>query len=198
MLRLRDIMSTDLITLAPELTLREAIELLTNEHVTGAPVVAGGQVAGVISTTDLLEFAASAPDVSRDRFEGADWNVDPTSDESPTDDTESAAFFLEEFSGKDADDAEEEAEEDGMNFLDEHVVAEAMSRKVLSLPPETPVTRGAQFMREAGIHRVLVMQGDALVGIVTTSDVSQAVAERGMDNRTLSFRLSQSSEQTRP
>lgn len=189
MLRLRDIMSTDLITLAPELTLREAIELLTSEHVTGAPVVAGGEVAGVISTTDLLEFAASAPDISRDRFEGAEWSPDLTSDELPKGESESAAFFLDEFTEKDADDQEEEKpEEIGMEFLDEHVVAEAMSRKVLSLPPDTPVTRGAQFMRDSGIHRVLVMQGDALVGIVTTSDVSEAVAERRTESRALPFR----------
>jgi CBS domain-containing protein len=185
-------MSTELITLAPELTLREAIELLTSEHVTGAPVVAGGVVAGVISATDLLEFAVSAPEASRDRFDRADWTTDLALEESPKDETESAAFFLEEFPEKIADDGEEAPEETGMDFLDEHVVAEAMSRKVLSLPPETSVARGAQFMRESGIHRVLVMEGDALVGIVTTSDVSEAVAEERSEGRTLPFRASRS------
>ena len=187
MLRLRDIMSTDLITLAPELTLREAIELLTTEHVSGAPVVAGGVVAGVISATDLLEFAASAPDLSSQQFEGAEWNRELTTDDSPKDDSESAAFFLDEIPARMADETDEEADEIGLNFLDEHVVAEAMSRKVLSLPPETPVAEGAQFMMDSGIHRVLVMQGDALMGIVTTSDVTQAVAERRAGGPTLPF-----------
>jgi CBS domain-containing protein len=45
-------------------------------------------------------------------------------------------------------------------------------------------------MRDSGIHRVLVMQGDALVGIVTTSDISEAVAERRTENRALPFRPS--------
>ena len=33
-------------------------------------------------------------------------------------------------------------------------------------------------MREAGVHRVLVMQGDQLVGIVSTKDIANAVADR--------------------
>ena len=40
MLRLRDIMTTDLLTLAPEVTIRDAMESLAAKHVTGAPVVA--------------------------------------------------------------------------------------------------------------------------------------------------------------
>ena len=37
------------------------------------------------------------------------------------------------------------------------------------------------------IHRVLVMQGDILYGIVTTSDVAKAVAEHRIRNRTYVF-----------
>ncbi len=40
MLRLRDIMTTELVTVAPELSLRDAMELLVTSHVSGAPVVA--------------------------------------------------------------------------------------------------------------------------------------------------------------
>ena len=194
MLRLRDIMTTELITLAPELTLRDAIELLTTAHVTGAPVVAGGVVAGVISTTDLLEFAAADPDLSRERFESADWNRGLMTEDGIDGEDESTAFFVDDAPMSSADPEDEEPSEAGLEFLDEHVVAEAMSRKVLSLPPDTPVTRGAQFMRDSGIHRVLVMQDDALVGIVTTSDISQVVAERGMAGRSLPFRRTQSRE----
>ena len=40
-LRLRDIMTTDALTVTPETTVREAMELLARHHVSGAPVVSG-------------------------------------------------------------------------------------------------------------------------------------------------------------
>jgi len=39
MLRLQDIMTRDVVTVSPELTLRDAMELLTSLHISGAPVV---------------------------------------------------------------------------------------------------------------------------------------------------------------
>jgi CBS domain-containing protein len=44
MLKLRDIMTHSVVTLAPETTLREAAEVLSARHLTGAPVVAGSKV----------------------------------------------------------------------------------------------------------------------------------------------------------
>jgi len=41
MLRLRDIMTTDALTVTPETTVREAMELLARHHVSDAPVVGG-------------------------------------------------------------------------------------------------------------------------------------------------------------
>src|SRR5687768_12378177 len=67
MLRLRDIMTTDLITLDPDITLREAMDVLVSKRISGAPVVAGDEVIGVISATDLLQFAAALPGVPTQR-----------------------------------------------------------------------------------------------------------------------------------
>ena len=62
MLQLRDIMTTAVATLTPDTSLRDAMELLATRHVSGAPVVAGSKVVGVVSATDLLDFALSSPD----------------------------------------------------------------------------------------------------------------------------------------
>ena len=43
MLRLRDIMTTDVVTVSPESTIREAMELFASRHISGAPVVAGNR-----------------------------------------------------------------------------------------------------------------------------------------------------------
>ena len=41
----------------------------------------------------------------------------------------------------------------------------------------TPVELAADKMRTAGVHRALVIDEDALIGIVTTTDIADAVAD---------------------
>jgi len=60
--KLRDIMSTDLATVSPRTTLRDAAALLTRRHVSGMPVLRNGGIVGMISATDILLFAGSAGD----------------------------------------------------------------------------------------------------------------------------------------
>src|SRR4029079_9047253 len=61
MLCVRDIMTTNVVTLAPETTLRDAMETLSTTHLSGAPVVKGDKVQGIVSMTDLLGFIVNAP-----------------------------------------------------------------------------------------------------------------------------------------
>ena len=61
MLRVSDIMTTRVVTVSPELGLRDAMELFVSEHISGAPVVEGRRVVGVVSATDLMGLAASLP-----------------------------------------------------------------------------------------------------------------------------------------
>src|SRR5450759_2527289 len=71
--------------------------------------------------------------------------------------------------------------------LEDVTVDEVMTRKVQSLPPDCSVDEAAVLMGERQIHRVLVMQGDVLLGIVSTFDVAKAVAEHKITNRTYVF-----------
>lgn len=73
MVRLHDIMTVEVLTVGPETTLREAAELLFNEHVSGVPVVAAGHVVGVASATDILDFVSSEPGVPTERREMLEW-----------------------------------------------------------------------------------------------------------------------------
>ena len=50
-------------------------------------------------------------------------------------------------------------------------VADVMSRPVITVPPETPVQDCARLMSRAQIRRVLVHDGEKIVGIVSASDV---------------------------
>ena len=64
MLCVNDIMTRELVTLAPETSIREAMETLSTNHLSGAPVVSGERVVGVISMTDILSLLVSAPQPS--------------------------------------------------------------------------------------------------------------------------------------
>jgi chloride channel protein, CIC family len=60
MLKVRDIMTRHVVTLSPDLTLEQASGVFAQRHISGAPVIASGRVVGVVSQSDILEFAASA------------------------------------------------------------------------------------------------------------------------------------------
>jgi len=62
MLRVRDIMTCDIAALTPEATIREAMEMLYTGHLSGAPVLRGGSVVGVISMTDVADLLVNGPE----------------------------------------------------------------------------------------------------------------------------------------
>lgn len=192
MLRIRDIMTTDVASVAPDVSLRDALELFVVRRVTGAPVLEGNTIVGVISRTDLLEFAASTPPVPRVRdVEPEPWRepddvlVGELAEENDAD----AAYFTDLWEDAGADAAERFRTSGGpeWDLLSEHTVAEAMSRAAYALPADTPVDSAARFMRDAGVHRVLVTELDSLAGIVTTTDIANAVADGRIVKRTYAF-----------
>lgn len=183
MLRARDIMATDVVTVSPETTIRDAMALFSTRHVSGAPVVGGGKVLGVISATDLMDFAASLPGVPTERLDdeateeptdSSERGVAPVTEEEPA-----QAFFTGMWDDAGADVVERMNATDSPEWdaLGEHTVDEAMTRSVFSLPSETPVDLAADQMRTAGVHRALVVDGGTIVGIVTTKDIADAVAD---------------------
>ena len=187
MLRIRDIMSADVITIDPQMSIRDAMELLARRHIGGAPVVSGSRVEGVVSLTDLAAFTAALPDPAVDRVVETDWN--DGAPESGEPDEPSAEFFAELWD----DDAAEVVERFGdggqkeWNVLTQHTVAEAMTRAVRWLPPGTEVHHAAAVMLEEGIHRVLVMEQGRLLGILTLTDIAKAAAAHRLTTRTYVF-----------
>ena len=187
MLRLRNIMTGHVHTMSPDFTIRDAMEFLAAKKVTGAPVVEYGQVLGVVSATDLIAFAASLPSNRHERAEDEEW---PDVEQTETDESvDESAYFSEmlEDAGDDVDVRFREAARPDSNALDEVTVVEVMTDKVHSLPSTTEVSRAADYMRRAGIHRVLVIDDGKLCGIVSTSDIAGAVADHRVVARTYVF-----------
>ena len=146
MLRLRDIMTTELATLTPDMNLHDAVAVLADNHVGGAPVVQGGKLVGLFSASDLLTYLTD--------IEGG-----PPSDSLRRRRTSLGVV----------------------------TVSELMTRDIKSLGPDCSVEQAADFMGRNQIHRVLVMDGAQLLGIVTTTDVAKAVADHRIRTNTYVF-----------
>lgn len=178
-LTVRDVMTpaAELATVSPEATLREVAEVLSSRHVSGAPVVSGSELVGVISAADLLEFAASTgapPEAADDELE---WSADPGDE---WDEDGPAAPLLLEM-GMDLGDEVQGRVTDSLradrNVFDEHVAAEVMSPRVITIAPDATLRQAAEAMRAAGVHRLVVTSNDALVGLISSMDVLRAVCD---------------------
>ncbi len=65
-IRIQDIMVKKLITIGPEADIREAVQLMLDHKIGCVPVVAGGELQGLITETDILrlyleQLAAASP-----------------------------------------------------------------------------------------------------------------------------------------
>jgi CBS domain-containing protein len=176
MATLKTIMTGTVVTLSPETTLLEAIGILRAENVSGAPVVRNDQVVGVVSASDILDFEVDTVPVPTERPSQMEWDG---LEEERFDDEDIPAFYSQLWDGVGAEVAERFASDTGpeWDFLEEHVVAEVMTRGVFALPPDTRLDEAAEYMTRRGIHRVLVMEGRRLLGIASASDFVRAVAE---------------------
>jgi len=179
MLTVRDLMTTDVATVDPDLTLREAVELFTQRHVSGAPVTAGGRLLGVLSASDVLAFEGATPGIPTERpeLELEEWN-EPTEwvegEEAP------AAFFNDLWSDAGADVLERFAEVSGPEWdrLAEHTVGEAMTPSLCSVAAFVDIYTAAEYMVKAGVHRLIVTDEGRLVGLLSSMDIVRAVAQQ--------------------
>ena len=150
------IMQRDMITVLPDDTMRDALTLMTENHVTGLPVMDNNsRCIGLITASDILNYEqehAADSDTNRTaQFfdpETQQWVSVPVS-----------AFGLEEFA--------------------EVRVSEVMSRDLIWVDRETSLKDVAQRMLDERVHRVLVMDTKSnLFGIISAYDFVRVIAER--------------------
>jgi CBS domain-containing protein len=177
MLTVRDLMTPEPITIEAQDSLRAAADVLTSTGISGAPVVAGGRVVGMVSLTDVMAFEVDDPGVPtfRPQVEGPFEEIDPEQADgvgSP------AAWFarLWEDNESEVSTRVERPDTPEWDPLDEHTVAEVMSRVLFQVEPLTRVTDAARLMEKERIHRLLVIDGGVPVGILTAWDIVAAVA----------------------
>jgi len=174
----RSIMTRNPMTFSPETPIREAMESLCAEHLSGAPVVSGNRVDGVVSMTDLLAFVVTTNVVEKeapvetfsDRWEEfADDGVEEEDIQELSEDE-----ILDEWV-EESDDFVDEAAPGVKGLLDQHIVEEVMSTEIVSVPSSAEIRTAAALMDKHGIHRILVVDGGRLTGIVSALDIARTL-----------------------
>jgi CBS domain-containing protein len=140
-------MSTELIALAPDTSLTSAARLLVTSRISGAPVIDAG--GRPMGVVSLTDLAD--PDRPRSDDEGV------------------CAYYR-------YDHGVMHLEGDGTVTRD-GVVADVMTRHVLAVAPTTQLIEAIRYMSQLAVHRLLVADGDKLVGIITSMDVLRAIAQ---------------------
>ena len=183
--RVRNIMTRALVTFDLETTIRDAMETLCTAHLSGAPVLSGHRVAGVISMTDLLSFLVTTREVEQEKtVEGfsdtweepeqkaEDENIQEVMDDELLDDW-----------AMESDNLLDQADPVLHAFLDQHVVEEVMTTDIVSISSDADVRTAAALMEKHGIHRILVIDGAKLTGIVSALDIARAFSRQSARSR---------------
>jgi CBS domain-containing protein len=146
-LRVKDVMSKDVVAVNPNDTLHEALELIHENRVSALPVINGrDQCVGMLSASDLIELTHDLDDeiqnLGRASAGERPWLVEQLS----------RALGLEH-------------------------VSEQMTHDVETIHPEASLPEAAAAMLRNRVHRLPVTNANRrLLGIVSTIDVMRIVA----------------------
>lgn len=146
-----DIMQREVISVQEDLSIADLVELLYDHRISGVPVVGeAGNLIGVISATDVLlgDMVLGQAPVMETDYHT---HVDLHADN---------------------------WEVMRIEPEDDRRVRDLMSTGVITVQPDTPIDELARTMFTNRIHRLIVLAGEQLVGIVTTMDILRAVMEK--------------------
>ena len=147
-----DIMSHPVICAQEDMTVTELTDLLHEKQISGVPVVdAANRLVGVISITDLISLSADHQEVCESDFHT-----------SPAMDNLAAVGGLLE--------PEEEIRDRSISSL--------MSSHVITAAEADQVGKVADLMMTHRIHRVVVVCGEQIAGIVSVRDILGALQAR--------------------
>ncbi len=151
------IMSRGIVSVDESNSLQDAMQIMTEHHVSGVPVIdEGRRCIGVISTSDIVSFVEADQEALEGTIQRTENWFNPE-----TQKWEESIFS-----------------HDMLGEYDLVRVSEAMTSNPLTVTPETPVTVVARRMVDHGIHRVFVVDAQQrLQGVISAFDFVEFVAE---------------------
>ncbi|MCI5219723.1 MAG: CBS domain-containing protein [Candidatus Electrothrix sp. LOE2] len=149
MLRAQDLMTENVIAVTKETEVRELAKILTENNISGVPVIDGaGRLIGVVTESDLI-------------FQNKKVHI-PTAVA-----ILDAFFFLES----------PEKMEKEMKKMAGVTVGDIYAAEVTSVQKDTPLDELATLMAEKNIHTLPVLDQDELVGVIGKRDIIRIIAE---------------------
>jgi len=141
-------MTADPVTVGPDMAVKDAARLMTDQRLGALPVLDDGKLVGIATEGDLI-----MQDV-RVKFPTTIHLLD--------------AFIFYPPS--------QERMENELKKAVAATVGDVMTREPVTLPPDASIEDVATLMVDRDVSRVLVMDGDTLVGVVSKSDIVRTIA----------------------
>jgi len=155
MLKVKEIMSQPVVSIGPDILVKDAAAMLAERNISGVPVVdADGRVIGIFSEADVLKSIKTQKKDIRLVYPSI---------------SSLGIAFQEDITQREILGAYEE--------IGNTAVKDIMSRNVVTVGPDMAVNEAIVKMVQKGINRLPVVDKNALVGIVTRGDVIRGLAK---------------------
>jgi CBS domain-containing protein len=153
-LTVRDVMKTDLHTVDPSMSLVDFERMLIAERVGGAPVLEGKKLVGMVSREDIIRVLSLEQSMAE--VQSGVYAHSP-------DGANQGAF-------------DQVGDQVGQR-MQKLRVRDAMTSVRARVAPTASLQEAARHMVKHGVHRVLVTEGEVVVGIVSRIDLVALLAE---------------------
>lgn len=150
------IMTSPVITVGPDTAVRHIAALLFKHRISAVPVLENGKLVGIVSEADLLHRHEIGTEGTA---RSSSWRLQLLS-----------------------------ADRSVAEYVKSHATRarDIMTEDVVSVTPDTPVAEIATLLEKRGVKRVPVLHGGQVVGIVSRSNLVQALAAKGRSMNTSS------------
>jgi CBS domain-containing protein len=153
-MKVKDIMTRDVITFKPEDTLHKALEVFTQKGISGAPVIQKGRLVGMVTEVDVIKVL----DIYTPKIHISSL----------------PQFFLVLASLKSR--KKTTALKNEVAAASKLEISDFMSRDVVTIGKNEHIMEVAKLLDTYKINRLPVVEKGKLIGIVTRSDLIKAVA----------------------
>lgn len=145
-LKVRDLMTTQVVTLKPSDTIKRATIRFAVDHISGAPVVDNrNHLIGILSEDDILNLIVRHQEKIGSSGKMLSYTLDAS--------------------------IEDESLQTAANDVSNTKVEEIMTRSVLTTSPDAAIVDVLKAMLERKINRVPVLEKGVLVGIISRGDI---------------------------
>ncbi|MCH9673016.1 MAG: CBS domain-containing protein [Gammaproteobacteria bacterium] len=160
-----EVMHHGVLTVRPDASLDDLERVLLESGVSGCPVLSGDRVVGVVTLMDIVASGARAHE-----------ETSPLSDYFSAKEAPSAA--------NDAQGGNQWARPPRKGSFTKQV-KDVMSTHVVSVAPHASIELVAKTMAQRHVHRVLVISGQELRGIISSFDIVKLLANGRLRNTAL-------------